>query len=100
MDGIEACNQEGVLIVGVLVDVALMPHACHLTDMLITRLYSWERPYSHSQSGYIAFFLFLDCFTFISLLFCRYRASFWHSLCASRFIITALNSIRRVFWTL
>ncbi|ETW75984.1 hypothetical protein HETIRDRAFT_330026 [Heterobasidion irregulare TC 32-1] len=23
---------------------------------------------------------------------CRYRASFWHSLCASRFIVTALNT--------
>ena len=65
MDGIEACNQEGVLIVGVLMDVALMPHACHLTDTLITRLYSWERPYSHSQNGYIAFFLLVDSLTFI-----------------------------------
>ena len=56
MEAVEVCNQEGVLFVGVLVDVALMPHACHLTDTLITRLYSWERPYSHSQSGYIPFF--------------------------------------------
>ena len=55
-----------LLNVGVLVDVALMPHACHLTHMLITRPYSWERPYSHSQSGYIAFFLPVDSLTFIS----------------------------------
>ena len=66
MEAVEVCNQEGVLFVGVVVDVALMPHACHLTDTLITRLYSWERPYSHSQSGYIPFFLLLDCLTFFS----------------------------------
>ena len=66
MDGIEACHQEGVLIVAVLIDMACVPHACHLIDSLITRLYSWERPYSHSQSGYIAFFLLVDSLTFIS----------------------------------
>ncbi|ETW77063.1 hypothetical protein HETIRDRAFT_327793 [Heterobasidion irregulare TC 32-1] len=43
-----------------------MPHGCHLWDSLITRLYSWERPYSGSQSGYIAFFLHLDCLTLFS----------------------------------
>ena len=35
---------------------------------------------------------------FFSLLsfgphFCRYRAFFWHSLCASRFILIALNRV-------
>ena len=43
-------------------------HGYHIMDSLITRLHSWERPYSHSKSGYIASFLTLDCFTLFHLV--------------------------------
>ncbi|ETW75025.1 hypothetical protein HETIRDRAFT_431174 [Heterobasidion irregulare TC 32-1] len=86
-----ATAMEWVLFMAVLVDVASMPHACHLWNSLITRLYSWEQPYSHSQSG---------CFTSLNIRGLKAILSsdsypLDHRACASRFVVTALNRERQ-----